>query len=702
MLTILGALLIGFTLGLLGSGGSILTVPVLVYLLHHNAKAAIAESLAIVGTIALAGVIPYGRSRHIDWRSVAFFGVPGMGGTYAGAWLARLLPATVQLVLFAGVMLLAAWMMFRNAPHGSNDIDAARPRQAIWKITLEGLAVGVVTGVVGVGGGFLIVPALVLLCGLPMPAAVGTSLMVIALNAFTGLIKYHDVLAGLNVTVDWTTVGWFAGIGIVGMLVGRRVGQNMPRRTCFFRAAGRHGRLRPESRSAKGPCEDLGAGRFHERQGGRGATGARATSRISKEYVMSSGAQEASVPARDHGAAKEMESVHHHVLIVGGGSAGLTVAARLTKGWFRRLDVAVIEPSDRHYYQPLWTLVGGGVFPKEASVRSEASVMPRRANWIRDAVNTFHPEQNYVLTHGGRKVSYDWLVVAAGIHIDWEKIPGLKESIGKGGVCSNYSYDTVDYTWETIRGFRGGNAVFTHPSGAIKCGGAPQKIMYLAEDYFRRAGVRDKTRVLFCAAGRSIFSVDKYRSALERIIERKQIECHFRHELTEIRPQSKEAVFKNLDSGEVVTISYEMLHVTPPMSPPAFIASSPLADKAGWVEVDKETLQHVRFPNVFALGDCSSLPTSKTGAAIRKQAPVLVRNLKAAMAGKPLIAKYNGYTSCPIVTGYGSLILAEFDYDRQPAETFPFDQSKERWSMWLLKKYLLPLLYWKGMLKGRA
>ena len=156
-----------------------------------------------------------------------------MGGTYAGAWLARLLPATVQLVLFAGVMLLAAWMMFRNAPHGSNDIDAARPRQAIWKITLEGLAVGVVTGVVGVGGGFLIVPALVLLCGLPMPAAVGTSLMVIALNAFTGLIKYHDVLAGLNVTVDWTTVGWFAGIGIVGMLVGRRVGQNMPRRRAF-------------------------------------------------------------------------------------------------------------------------------------------------------------------------------------------------------------------------------------------------------------------------------------------------------------------------------------------------------------------------------------------------------------------------------------------------------------------------------------
>ncbi len=176
----------------------------------------------------------------------------------------------------------------------------------------------------------------------------------------------------------------------------------------------------------------------------------------------------------------------------------------------------------------------------------------------------------------------------------------------------------------------------------------------------------------------------------------------FGHVLVEIRGEAKEAVFKNLESGEEVVVSYDMIHVTPPQGPPAFLAKSPLADEAGWVDVDRETLQHKRYPNVFGIGDSTNLPTAKTGAAIRKQAPVLVKNLRALVAGKPLAARYNGYTSCPIVTGYGSLVLAEFDYDGNPAESFPFNQAKERWSMWLLKKYGLPLLYWSGMLKGRA
>ncbi len=395
-------------------------------------------------------------------------------------------------------------------------------------------------------------------------------------------------------------------------------------------------------------------------------------------------------------------STNHQIIIVGGGAAGLTVAAQLTKGWFNRLDVAVIEPSDKHYYQPLWTLVGGGVVPKEATQRTEASVMPKRVHWIRDGVAEFCPAENCVVTRSGDRHTYDWLVVAAGIQLNWDKIPGLQESIGKDGVCSNYSYQTVDSTWENIRNFRCGNALFTHPSGAVKCGGAPQKIMYLADDYFRRSGVRDKANVIFAIANPNLFAVDKYRIALEKVVERKQIDCRYQHELIEIRPDKKEAVFQRLDVDEKVVVPYDMLHVAPPMSAPDFIATSPLADKDGWVEVDKDTLQHKRFANVFGVGDCSSLPTSKTAAAIRKQAPVLVANLKSAMARAPLMKRYNGYTSCPLVTGYGSLILAEFDYDKLPTETFPFDQSKERWSMWLLKRYLLPLLYWKGMLKGRA
>lgn len=395
------------------------------------------------------------------------------------------------------------------------------------------------------------------------------------------------------------------------------------------------------------------------------------------------------------------ENIHHQIVIVGGGTAGITVAAQLTRGWFHRRDVAVIEPSDKHYYQPLWTMVGAGLANKEVTERPEAAVIPRGVTWLRDAVAEFFPEQNMLRTRDGRTVTYDWLVVGAGLQINWEKIPGLKESIGRNGVCSNYSYAAVDSTWEAIRSFRGGNAVFTNPSGAVKCGGAPQKIMYLADDRFREAGVRDKTKIIFASALPNIFAVERYRATLEQVVARRGIDCHFRHELIEILPESKTAVFQNLDTNERISLSWDMLHVTPPMGPPNFIASSPLADKGGWVDVDRDTLRHQRYSNVFALGDCSNLPTSKTGAAIRKQAPVLVRNLLAAMRGQPLSAKYDGYTSCPVVTGIGRLVLAEFDYHRQPAETFPVDQSKERWSMWILKRYLLPVFYWHGMLKGR-
>jgi sulfide:quinone oxidoreductase len=226
--------------------------------------------------------------------------------------------------------------------------------------------------------------------------------------------------------------------------------------------------------------------------------------------------------------------------------------------------------------------------------------------------------------------------------------------------------------------------------------------MYLADDRFREAGVRQKAKIIYASALPNMFAVEPYRSTLEGVVARKQIDCRFRHELIEIRPPSKQAVFKNLDTQELVTIHYDLLHVTPPMGPPTFLATSSLADKEGWVDVDPNTLRHQRFANIFALGDCSNLPTSKTGAAIRKQAPVLVQNLLASMQGRPLMARYDGYTSCPLVTGIGKLVLAEFDYNKQPDETFPVDQSKERWSMWVLKRYLLPIMYWHGMLKGRA
>lgn len=391
-------------------------------------------------------------------------------------------------------------------------------------------------------------------------------------------------------------------------------------------------------------------------------------------------------------------SEHHEVLIVGGGTAGLSIAARLCAAEDPPA-VAIIEPSDKHYYQPIWTLVGGGVFPREISERDEADLIPAGATWIRDAVKSFDPEHDTVTTRDGRALTYDYLVVAAGIQLDWDRIRGLREALGKGGVCSNYSYDSVDSTWQTIRGFAGGTALFTFPSTPIKCAGAPQKIMYLAEHAFRRQGVRDKTRVVYGCAAPAIFGVPKYRAALEKIVDARQIETMFSHDLVEIRADAREAVFEH--EGQSVVVEYDMIHVTPPQSAPDFIKRSPLANAAGWVEVDKHTTQHTRFANVFSAGDCSSMPTSKTGAAIRKQAPVLADNLLAHRAGRPLAASYDGYASCPLVTGYGTVMLAEFGYDGKIMETFPFDQARERYSMWALKAYGLPAMYWNGMLRGR-
>lgn len=390
------------------------------------------------------------------------------------------------------------------------------------------------------------------------------------------------------------------------------------------------------------------------------------------------------------------------VVIVGGGTAGITVAAQLLNSG-SAVDVTVVEPSEKHYYQPLWTLVGAGIFPREESERHEADFMPRDVNWVKDHVDSFEPDGNSVTTRNRESIGYDYLVVCPGLQLNWKAIRGLsKEIVGTNGICSNYSYETVDSTWKTLQAFDGGTALFTHPATPVKCGGAPVKICFLAEDHFRRRGIRDRCKVIFGVAMPRIFAVDQYARTLEDATARRNIDVQLNQDLIEIRPESKEAFFQNIETGDQKTVKYDMLHVTPRMGPPDFVKNSPLAGEGGWADVDKHTTQHVRYPNIFALGDVSSLPTSKTGAAIRKQAPVTVANIRAMIEGKPLEAKYDGYTSCPLVTSYNSMVLAEFDYDKNLQESFPFDQSKERFSMMMLKKYGLPNLYWHGMLRGRV
>lgn len=391
----------------------------------------------------------------------------------------------------------------------------------------------------------------------------------------------------------------------------------------------------------------------------------------------------------------------YRIAIIGGGTAGISTAARLLND-LKSLsgEIAIIDPAEKHYYQPLWTLVGGGEVKKEETERSMEEIIPKGADWIKEAVASFEPEENYIQLSDGSKLEYEYLIVAAGIEVHWDGIKGLTEALGKNGVCSNYSYQYTDYTWDSIRSFEGGNAVFTHPATPIKCGGAPQKIMYLADDHFSRTGIRNKTNVIFGSGNPAIFDVTKYRLALEKVLERKKIDARFKHNLIEVRGEQKEAVFEQLETKEKTTVQYDMLHVTPPMRAPAIIRNSPLADEAGWVDVHPHTLQHQKYENVFSLGDCSNLPTSKTGAAIRKQYPVVTKNLISIIKGEAPGAKYDGYSSCPLVTGYNTLILAEFNYEKEPTESFPINQAKERRSMYIMKKDLLPIIYWNGMLKG--
>ncbi len=392
---------------------------------------------------------------------------------------------------------------------------------------------------------------------------------------------------------------------------------------------------------------------------------------------------------------------HYQIIIVGGGNAGISIASQLLRQ-DASLDIAILDGAKKHYYQPAWTLVGGGEFDIKETERDEKSVIPTGATWIQQMVQSFKPEENKVILADGTDLGYNYLISAPGIQLNWGDIKGLKETLGKNGVCSNYSFETAPYTWECIQQTKGGKAIFTNPHTPIKCGGAPQKIMYLAADYFRKNGVN--SQVEFWSGGTRVFGVEKYENTLKKVIAHYGINTQFFVKLVEIDGAAKIAKFVGIgdsNKDQVYEVAFDMIHVTPPQSAPDFIKSSPLANAAGWIDVEKHTLQHNTYKNIFACGDAANLPVSRTGAAIRKQAPVLVHNLLALIKGEEMNAFYNGYSSCPIITGYNKLVLAEFDYNNTPTETFPFDQSKERWSMYQMKKHILPYLYWNQILPGK-
>lgn len=399
-----------------------------------------------------------------------------------------------------------------------------------------------------------------------------------------------------------------------------------------------------------------------------------------------------------------MGTTHHRIVIIGGGTGGIAVAARL--GLHKETDIALIDPATKHYYQPLWTLVGGGAAKASSSERDQARLIPKGVRWIKDTAVNVDPDEQQVQLASGNTVGYDVLVVCPGIQLDYDQLPGLTETLGKNGVSTNYKFELAPKTWDFIREMTSGTAVFTMPSGPIKCAGAPQKIAYLAADYWRRENLLKDIHVVLVLPTPGMFGVPEFARVLEQVVDRYGIDVRFSSEVTEINAENKEVVIQDMAGDTKSTLGYDFVHAVPPQSAPDWIKASPLpvpGDPKGWVDIDKNTLQHNRYPQIFALGDAGSSPNSKTGAAIRKQAPVVVQNLIDYLAGNGVTRHYDGYASCPIVTSQNRMLLAEFDYSMRPHKTVPFiDTQKERYDMWLLKKYGLPLMYWNVLMKGRG
>lgn len=412
---------------------------------------------------------------------------------------------------------------------------------------------------------------------------------------------------------------------------------------------------------------------------------------------------------------------HYQILIIGAGTAGIMTAAQLKN---KNLDIGIIDPADYHYYQPAWTLVGAGAYDKQKTQRPMSSLIPEGVRWIKDAVVYVDVDNKTIETEAQSKFTYDYLVVCPGLVNDYSLIEGLAEAVEKGVVCSNYI--DPEYTWKQLQAFQGGTAVFTQPNTPIKCGGAPQKIMYLACDYFRKKGIAQKTKVYFPMPGSVIFGVKKIADTLLEVVDRYQIDFKPFHNPIKIDAEAKVIYFKPVTTQEnhcfvtsddqqikilddgIVAMSFDFLHLAPPQTAPAFIKYSNLVNEAGWLDVHHNSLQHNRYPNVFGLGDVAGLPTAKTGAAIRKQVPVVVDNLMRLIQNQEATNKgYEGYSSCPLVTGYGKMVLAEFNYkneftpDPKLKQMLLFSSHKEHWRLWILKKYMLPYLYWSKMMKGK-
>lgn len=428
------------------------------------------------------------------------------------------------------------------------------------------------------------------------------------------------------------------------------------------------------------------------------------------------------------------------IVIVGGGLAGVSTAARL-KSMAASLDITIIEPNLKSVsYQPGNTFVGAGLYQKSDILYNTMDFLPKDITFINDKVIDFYPDNNQVITTKKEVISYDFLVITAGVVLDFEKIKGLEElqeiytvdestkidDFFKDTMVSTvYNVNSAEQTWQNMQTIieeaKSGkklNAIFTHPNTAIKCGGAPKKMMYLMNARLEEANARKNVEMTFYANSSKMFAVKEYEDAIIKQYEKRDMKWNLNHNLVEINLKDKVATFdkfwqekgeydKDLEEYEMVEkheyvdVPYDFMHLTPPMKAPKEIAKSDVASSSGWIPVNQETLQHVKYPNIFSLGDIAAISLGKTGGSVRKQYKIAANNIISAIKNEELTDKYDGYTVCPIITDIGKVMLAEFDWSMKPTPSVPLDPTKERYIWWLLKAYLLKPMTQYGMLSGK-
>ncbi|HTO18624.1 MAG TPA: FAD-dependent oxidoreductase [Pseudomonas sp.] len=398
------------------------------------------------------------------------------------------------------------------------------------------------------------------------------------------------------------------------------------------------------------------------------------------------------------------------IVIAGAGAAGLAAASRLAE----RLEgatITLIDGRKAHYYQPGFTLVASGIKPASYVTSSTADYVPHGVEWIEERVAEIDPEGNKVVTASGRSVPYDFLVVATGLQLDYAAIEGMDESlIGQNGLGSIYhSPAAAEATWRQMSEFadKGGVGVFLRPGTEMKCAGAPLKYTFVTEDYLTRRGNRGKAEIIYNANNKALFSVPIVSEKVRMLFQQRDIKVNYDRVLQSIDPGRRIATFRTPEG--TTELGYDFINVIPPMKAPDVVRNSPLPwqqgawGNEGWLEVDKHTLRHVRYPNVFGVGDIAGVPKGKTAASVKWQVPVAVEHLLADIAGTESTARYDGYTSCPLITRLGRAMLIEFDYQNNLTPSFPgvIAPLEELWTSWVVKTMGLKPTY-ISMLRGHA